>query len=184
MFLFKKYKGKYGGKIQTFLKKNGKWGSLSVIVKNVLHFVPVMRKSKNIPFLFLKNSNELKNNSCIINPILYAKKSLAIGKLKGEKHAALYYKQKGICPICSEDLINEFTYDAGIQMYKPDLPVDTSDLSLINDKMNICHKPKLQNLNYDKFDIITGAKWYKNFSIDHIIPKELSHQIKNIKEIL
>jgi hypothetical protein len=42
MFLFKKYKGKYGGKIQTLLKKNGKWATLSVTVGNALHSVPVM----------------------------------------------------------------------------------------------------------------------------------------------
>jgi RNA-directed DNA polymerase len=34
MFLFKKYKGKYGEKIQTFLKKDGKWSPLSVLLEN------------------------------------------------------------------------------------------------------------------------------------------------------
>lgn len=137
MFLFKKYKGKYGEKIQTFLKKDGKWGTLSVMVGNVLHYVPVMGKSKNIQFLFLKNSDELKNNSFIINPIPYLKKSLVIGKLKREKHATLYYKQKEICPICSEDLINEFTHDTDIQIYKPGFPIDICDLSLIDGKINM-----------------------------------------------
>lgn len=184
MFLFKKYKGKYGGKIQTFLKKAGKWSTLSVRVGNALHSVPVMWKSKNISFMFLENSHELKNNSFLINPILYIKKSLVIGKLKGDKHAVLYYKQKGICPICSEDLINEFTHDTDIQIYKSNFPVDISDLSLINEKTNICHEPSVQNLNYNKFDTITGAKWYKSFDIDHIIPKRLFNQMKNIRGIL
>lgn len=184
MFLFKKYKGKYGGKIQTFLKKDGKWGTLSVMVGNTSHSIPVMWKSKNIPFLFLENSNELKNNSFIINPIHYLKKSLLIGKLKGEKHAALYYKQKGICPICSEDLINEFTHDANIQIHKSDFPLDMSYLSLIHNKINICHEPRGYHLNYDKWDTLRGERWCKGLEIDYIIPKELFNQIKNVRRIL
>lgn len=143
-----------------------------------------MGKSKNIPFLCLENRNTLKNNSFIINPIPYIKKSLIIGKFKAEKHAVLYYKQKEICPICSENLINEFTHDAATQIYKPDFPLNVSDLSLINEKINIYYEPSIQNLNYDKFGIIIGAKWYKGLSIDYIIPNGLFNQMKNIRGIL
>jgi len=184
MFLFKKYKRKYGEKIQTFLKKDGKWSTLSVMAGNVLHSVPVMWKSENIPFLFLENSNELKYNSFILNPIPYFKKSLLIGKLKGEKHAVLYYKQKGICPICSEDLISEFTHDANIQIYKPEFYADVSYLSLIAEKTNIRPESKVHDLNYNKLNILTGARWRKGLHIDYIIPKELFNQMKNVRKIL
>lgn len=77
MFLFKKYKGKYSGKIQSFLKNtNGKWQPLSIKIGQFIYSVPIMWKSKNIPFTFLENSNELKNNSFIINPTPYKKKKL------------------------------------------------------------------------------------------------------------
>jgi hypothetical protein len=62
--------------------------------------------------------------------------------------------------------------------------VGIRDLSLINEKTRICNEPSVQNLNYDNFDTITRAKWYKGLDIDHIIPKELSHLMENIKGIL
>jgi hypothetical protein len=143
-----------------------------------------MGKSKDIPFMFLENSNELKNNSFLINPTPYIKKNLVVGKLKRDKYAVLYYKQKEICPICSEDLISEFTHDTGIQTYKSNFLEDNSNPSLIHERISICYKPSVQNLNYDELDTLTEAKWYQSLDIDHIIPKRLSNQMKNIEGIL
>ena len=73
---------------------------------------------------------------------------------------------------------------ATFQIYEPNLPADIGDLGLNHEKINICHEPNVKNLNYDKFNIITGAKWCEGLDIDHIIPKRLSDQIKNIRRML
>lgn len=158
MFLFKKYKGKYGEKIQTFLKKDGKWNTLRVTVRNVVHSVPVMRKSKNMPFTFFENSCKLKNSSFIINPMSYFKKSLVISQLIGKKHAVLYYKQKGICPICSKGLINEFINYADVLKYESNFPVDVSSLNLTYETTPIFHELSISHLQSNIFVSITKAK--------------------------
>ena len=180
MFLYKKYKGKYGGYLQEHLKLRGKWSPLHVkLQNNSIHSIPEMWKSPNIPFMFLENSKKLLNNSYLVYPQPYLKRVLLLSKLKKEKPALLYYSQKGVCPICSFDLVDESIYDSNIQFKINSFPCESYIFNLEGVESN--------NIKYNSnvdFDYILNPKWYTGLAIDHIIPKGLANQYPAINKIL
>lgn len=105
MFLFKKYRGKYGVYLQKHLKLNNKWYPLYIkCYSERLFSLPKLSELVAVPFTRLLNIENVWNNSYLVNNIFYIKKFLLILKLKKEIKTLLYYKQQGVCPLCLKTL--------------------------------------------------------------------------------
>jgi hypothetical protein len=121
--------------------------------------------------MFLKNSRELLTSSYLVNPQPYIKRVLLFSRLKKEKSAFLYYFQKGLCPICSQKLIDDVLHDITIQYIIYGFPLE----SYMFNRKEVCIFKK-KNREFLSLDYILKSNWDVNLMLDHIIPKELAPQ--------
>lgn len=187
MLLYKKFGLKtYGAMLQKYRKHLGEWRHLHVkTISGGIQVVPYLSKlNKDIPWGFLEVSKDILNNSFLVNAEPYMTWKIKIGKLLEEENSWLYYKQRGLCPICKENLIDKKEYSLNENQYIKEtnlfLISDVSISSLRNIK-GLDYKAKINDQIYNQY--IRESKWYTGLHKDHIIPKTLG-KISSFKKIL
>jgi RNA-directed DNA polymerase len=186
MFLWKKYgASKYGFVLSKYRKIEGKWAPLHVkYLSGKKLIVPELHKlNKEIPWIFLEVSNELIKNSFYVNKESYFLRKVLLSKLNKEIHGVLYYKQKGICPICKTLLMNESSTINEDQINRDNrVMIVEVNVEIFDTKLS--KGPTFYQKRYDQLGdtLVKGSKWYKGLNVDHIIPIAFGKSIpfKNI----
>lgn len=187
-FLMKKYGTKgFGPAVSRLLNKNGKVSTLHI---GPLEVPRLTNLAADAPWTLLKPSNILLNNSFLVNKEGYIKRKLIIMKLKDELKSKLYFKQKQLCPLCNENLVNWNKMGNNLEMtslyFESNKDIDIAEIideQNINDRQGFTLSESHAINNQEKLDISSQRDWSTNLDFDHIIPKGVSRYDKTLKSI-
>lgn len=113
-----------------------------------------------VPCSLLEPSRLLSDYSYLVNPDGYWKRTLLIGKLKQELQAKLFFKQKSLCPLCLNILI-DLNYTCLNESQDMEKVIDRSSLQDI--AFSSSSGPTVRQNRYDKLvnsEWVLTKKWY------------------------
>lgn len=168
----------------------------------------------NVPAMWTKlvPTTDLLNSSFLNNSTPYLKRALKIAALRQDLKSKLFQKQKELCPMCdqklvdwsdvlqtdsSDQFINEFNatnynfsevvahkYDTQINS----VAINSNSLSRFNRNYRAKFNPKsLHKIVTSRYLIFNNQKknnWSKDLDLDHFIPIKLSGQIASLEKLL
>lgn len=164
------------------------------------------------PWQFLTPTIELIHSSLLTNPAPFIKRALQIGSYKGDHKSVLITQQKGLCPICKEQLVNPDSFhtwdlkgfDAVADLISPKACIPNQTDELNGEGVQLHREIQPYSANVKNVDLNLGSltppasvntktvslisrhvsDWDKGVQVDHIIPKILVGQVANLNKSL
>lgn len=198
-WIFRKFgAGSYAYYIRRYFQDdNNNWLSSMTITnpekKTKLEVKRLAELNAPIPFMMIKPSDEIVNNSFYTNQESYIKRALLIGQIKDDLRSKLLITQKMKCGICNRKLIsfnNILTWlqDNIMNQWQNSFTTQNSNLVLNQDYLALNdndYKDRLRNnMRISLLNKYKGSTWHYGSAVDHIIPRSLSCNIPDLQAIL